>query len=193
MTNITDTILSLIFRTTEPIRPWHRLPFIPAIAAVIGHRVNLRKNNLIDTEREPPKINPPEDFDIIGARTYDGTFNDLAHPWMGMAGARFGRNVPLEESFAETDSLFEPNPREISNKLLKRTEFVPVPHLNVIAAAWIQFMLHDWVNHGAPSTKKHHIIPAINDDDWQLKDMKVGHTKADDNICLLYTSPSPRD
>lgn len=185
MTNITDTILSFIFRITEPVRPWHRLPFIPAIAAVIGHRVNLRKNNLVDTEREPPKINPPEDFDIFGARTYDGTFNDLAHPWMGMAGARFGRNVPLEESFAETDSLFEPNPREISNKLLKRTEFVPVPHLNVIAAAWIQFMLHDWVNHGAPSTKKHHIIPAINDDDWQLKDMKVGHTKADDNISPL--------
>jgi len=185
VTNITDSILSLIFRVTEPFKPWHRLPFIPAIAAVIGNRVNLRKNNLIDTEREPAQISPPEGFDIMGARTYDGTFNDLAHPWMGMTGARFGRNVPLEESFGETDSLFEPNPRVISNKLLKRTEFVPVPHLNVIAAAWIQFMLHDWVNHGTPSTKKHFIIPAVDDDDWKLKEMKVGHTKPDDKTSDL--------
>ena len=138
--SILDWFLGFLARSTEPSRPWHRLPFIPAIATVIGHRVNLRRNNLIDTEREPPQIPRPNDVDVIGARTYDGTFNDLAKPWMGMAGARFGRNVPLEETYAETHSLFEPNPREISNVLLKRNKFVPVPHLNVIAAAWIQFL-----------------------------------------------------
>lgn len=179
MISILDWFLGFFARSTEPLRPWHRLPFIPAIATVIGHRVNLRRNNLIDTEREPPQIPRPNDVDVIGSRTYDGTFNDLAKPWMGMAGARFGRNIPLEDTYAETHSLFEPNPREVSNALLKRDEFIPVPHLNVIAAAWIQFMLHDWVNHGLPSTKKHHTIPPVDNDNWPQKDMKIGHTKPD--------------
>ena len=55
-----------------------------------------------------------------------------------MAGARFGRNVPIAATFGETEpELYEPNPRLISNKLLARREFIPVPYLNVLVAAWI--------------------------------------------------------
>ena len=35
----------------------------------------------------------------------------------------------------------------VSNVLLKRERFLPAPSLNVIAAAWIQFQVHDWVKH----------------------------------------------
>ena len=35
------------------------------------------------------------------ARTLDGSYNDLGTPAMGMIGARFGRNVPLDRTFPE--------------------------------------------------------------------------------------------
>ena len=36
-------------------------------------------------------------------RTVDGSWNDLANPTMGMAGTRFGRNVPIEHTWPDTD------------------------------------------------------------------------------------------
>jgi len=50
----------------------------------------MREENLYDTERNPLQLNPrqtvPRD-----QREPDGSFNALGCPWMGMAGARFGR------------------------------------------------------------------------------------------------------
>jgi hypothetical protein len=43
-------------------------------------------------------------------RSSDGSFNDLNHPSMGMVGARFGRNIPLDRTFPEPEpSLLSPN------------------------------------------------------------------------------------
>ena len=41
----------------------------------------------------------------------------------------------------------KPSPRRVSLELLTRTTFQPATILNVIAAAWIQFMVHDWFVH----------------------------------------------
>lgn len=83
------------------------------------------------------------------ARSADGACNNLDNPAMGMAGVRFGRNVPLNETFKETpESLLSPNPREISRRLLTRSHFKPANIVNFAAAAWLQFMTHDWFNHG---------------------------------------------
>src|SRR5690606_16717602 len=82
------------------------------------------------------------------ARTEDGTCNILPNPAEGSVYMRLGRNVKPEHQWAETDTLLSPNPREVSNTLLARGEFKPAPSLNFIAAAWIQFMTHDWFNHG---------------------------------------------
>jgi hypothetical protein len=82
-------------------------------------------------------------------RTIDGTCNDLREPFMGAAGVRFGRNMNPQHPAARTDyaNLMEPNPREVSRLLFTRDELQPVPFLNMLAAAWIQFQVHDWFAH----------------------------------------------
>ena len=123
---------------------------------------------------------PPPGDDPRAARTADGSFNDLEKPWMGMAGARFGRNMPLGETFGEKPpALFDPSPRLVSAKLLARREFVPVPHLNLLAAAWIQFMVHDWLGHGPNEKTDPHDVPLPPGDDWPTGRMTVLRTRTD--------------
>lgn len=161
---------------------WHRWPFPIAMAMLAGHRITMRRRNLYDTETAPVPVVPVTDGDIRGQRTADGTCNDLARPWMGMAGARFGRNMPINETFGEVfPGLYDPNPRVISEKLLARREFIPVPHLNVLVPAWLQFMVHDWLSHGAnhPEEGKHKVKVA-DGDPWPY-----------DHISILRTAPDP--
>ena len=41
----------------------------------------------------------------------------------------------------------EPSPILVSQQLLHRDTFLPARSLNLLAAAWIQFQVHDWVDH----------------------------------------------
>jgi hypothetical protein len=174
-----ERALGMVARQAERIRVWHRWPFLIAVAILLGHRVNMRRHNLSDTETAPPAVAPP-DFDFRAQRTADGSFNDLAKPWMGKAGTRFGRNMPIAATFGEVaPGLYDPNPRVISNELLARRHFVPVPHLNLLAAAWIQFMVHDWLSHGPGDKASKHEIPIPPGDDWQPSPMVVLRTKPD--------------
>jgi Animal haem peroxidase len=99
-----------------------------------------------------------------------------------MAGARFGRNVPIADTFGEQPpDLYEPNPRRVSRDLLARRTFVPVPHLNVFVPAWLQFMVHDWLSHGGGDTAQPpHRLPLPPGDDWPPPDMTILHTLPDD-------------
>jgi hypothetical protein len=45
------------------------------------------------------------------------------------------------------DLLGTPAPIVVSNELLRRRTFLPARSLDVLAAAWIQFPVHDWVDH----------------------------------------------
>lgn len=176
-----DRILGALARRASGLRVWYRWPFFIALAMILGHRVNLRRWNLTDTQTVPPPVPPADQDDVRGARTVDGSYNDLSKPWMGMAGARFGRNMPIEDCFGEQEPrLYEPSPRLISNKLLARREFVPVPHLNLLAAAWIQFMVHDWLSHGTNDKSiAPHEIPLPEGDDWPDERMTVLRAKPD--------------
>jgi hypothetical protein len=89
---------------------------------------------------------------------------------MGMAGTRFARNVPLAEGVPETsEALLEPSPRVISRELLARHEFIPATKLNLLAAAWIQFEIHNWFSHGAPEKGNEFKVPLPPGDDWPEK------------------------
>lgn len=178
---VLDFLLGRFARLSQRLKVWHRWSFLPAVAIILGHRVNLRRNNLIDTESEPMDDSPPDGFDIQGWRTADGRFNDLAQPKMGSAGMRFGRNVAMQQTYSPpADELMNPSPRLVSEKLLKRHEFVPVPHLNVLAAAWIQFMVHDWLSHGANDAEAEpYDIPLPEGDDWPGGRMTVRRTMPD--------------
>lgn len=86
----------------------------------------------------------------LTTRSSDGRWNSLEMPKMGCAGVRFGRNVPRKSGKMPTeDELMTPNPRLVSETFMKRTEdgFKPATTLNLLAAAWIQFQVHDWFFH----------------------------------------------
>jgi len=99
---------------------------------------------MLDLDQALPRTIDPK---VTTCRTPDVTYNDLSDPHMGSVGARFGRNVPLERAVPQKHLLLEPNPRVISEVLLARDTFKPASTLNILAAAWIQFMIHGWFDH----------------------------------------------
>jgi Animal haem peroxidase/Catalase len=137
------------FRAINRRRPWHRLPLMMSLLNLDALRHDLRTENLIDTERReaPPRARPvpPEvNAEHRVRRTYDGRFNDLSDPEMGAVGASFGRNMPVVTDSSQLD---DPNPVLVCDQLMRRKHFIPATTLNVLAAAWIQFQVHDWVAH----------------------------------------------
>ncbi len=142
--------LVALFKGVNRLWPWHTLPLTLSLLNLSLLRHELREKNLIDTEtREaPPTAEPmptliPEDVRRFG--TSKGDRNDLSAPEMGAKGATFGRN--LKPRYLP-DLIDEPNPVTVSQRLLRREHFIPAATLNVLAASWIQFQVHDWVAHG---------------------------------------------
>ncbi len=162
---------------------WSKLPTPLALPVLIGLRSRLRERNLYDTGRgalDKPPFTDPDQADYRGARTLDGTYNDLSDPLMGAIGSRFGRNVPLEYTRPdEPPELFEPNPRLISRDLLTRESFQPATTLNLLAGAWIQFEVHDWFSHGDNDPEHPWEIPLADDDPWPQHPMRIDRTLPD--------------
>lgn len=163
-------------------RPWYRLPTLLGLPALIDIRNRMRKENLHDTEEPPLPVNPGAQ-NVAGrlreARTIDGTYNDLSHPTMGAVGARFGRNFPLPFTFPDRENLLHPNPRVVSRELMTRREFQPATIINLLAAAWIQFMVHDWFAHRRSRLADGLDIPLPEADDWPGRQLRVPRTVAE--------------
>ena len=139
-----------MFRAVNRYLPWYRLPVRLGLLNLEALRHVLRSRNLFDSEvREaPPQARPvppvPPGEDVRVRRTFDGTSNDLSAPEMGSVGSAFGRNLRPDLR----PHLFDvPSPIAVSQQLLYRDTFRPARSLNLLAAAWIQFQVHDWVNH----------------------------------------------
>ena len=173
---------NLLERLTNLIRrPWHELPRLLAIAQLIEIRNDLREQNLHDTEEPPlPRHEVPPNLDaaVRDGRTIDGTFNDLHFPTMGATGRRFGRNFPLKHVVPDTANLLVPNPRTVSLELMTRDQFRPATTLNLLAAAWIQFMVHDWFVHKRSKTEMIR-IPIQPGDVWGSPEMPIPRTEPD--------------
>lgn len=143
----------------------------------------MRAKNLTDTypsseHQGDQKTCPFHDTRFYAVRNSDGKFNDIEQPLMGCTGMRLGRNVPREFTAAPSqEDLLTPNPRLISEKLMQRTEFKPATIVNLLAAAWIQFMVHDWFGHY--DSEEHIEVPLLPDDSWSEDKMKVHRTLAD--------------
>jgi hypothetical protein len=162
---------------------WPRLPKWLGILVVIGIRNILRQQNLQDTSSLPAEnpVQPgPKTTATLSGRTPDGSYNDLQQPSMGMAGTRFGRNIPLSEAYQESPaSLMSPNPRTVSRELLTRTAFQPATSLNMLAATWIQFMVKDWFSHGEGDPDHTYELPLARDDQWPQPPLTVMKTLQD--------------
>jgi hypothetical protein len=143
---------------------------------------------------------PPANFTpaFLETRNIDGYFDDLHDIEMGAGsenapppalggtivrshpGARFGRNVPLKDGHPEKEpALLQPNPREISQRLLARTTFTPARILNYLAAAWIQFETHDWFFHGNPLPGNEIRVDIPPGDPWGPGPMLIRRTPPD--------------
>jgi hypothetical protein len=162
---------------------WHKLPPPLGLLNLVAFRKVLREENLYDTsaksQASAAAATPPDPHSLYW-RSVDGTYNDLDDPQMGRAGVRFGRNVPIESTFPEPEpALLSPSPRLVSRKLMTRDTFKPASTLNLLAAAWIQFMTHDWFNHGDNQPDNHLLIPVEDDDPWFEKPMRIRRTLSD--------------
>lgn len=189
---------SLALETFNRLVPWHRLPTWLGLANLVELREQLRAENLYDTQyidrshghsHHEPALEPATS-DVLRARTADGSYNDLESPRMGMAHTRFGRNVPLSAvRHPSPRTLTAPSPRTISQALLARREFVPATSLNVLAAAWIQFMTRDWFSHGDNDPSEPYTVPLAPEDTWHEHPMRVQRTRRDPSRCPLSGGP----
>lgn len=159
---------------------WDKLPVPFGLAVLIGLRRVLRRQNLYDTNTpQATKIRetPPLDERYRKFRTIDGTYNDLDHPLMGAAETRFGRNVPISNTHPK--DVLSPSPRRVSRELMTRHTFQPAPTINLLTAAWIQFMVRDWLSHGKSEQTDPWQIPLDPDDDWHENPMRILRTRRD--------------
>ncbi len=160
---------------------WFRLPKPLALIVLTGIRMKLRRTNLVDPQQIPvpwgPEAAPPShESETEMARTTTGADNDVALPNMGSAGQIFGRNVAL--SAAKPQNIVDPNPRIVSERLLARRHFIPATSLNLLAAAWLQFEVHDWLSHGFNEPDDQFEIDLAPDDPWtHERPMLVERTK----------------
>ena len=181
MSNAASRVGGWFAERVDRIIGWPRLPVVFAIPVLIGLRQQLRSKNLIDTGRGALGL-PREHLTTaaeLSGRTLTGRHNNLSDPLMGSIGSRFGRNVPLTRVYGEEpDQLLEPNPRLISRQLLTRDRFQPATTLNILAAAWIQFEVHDWVSHGFADGEPW-TLPLSDDDPWPQSTMAIKRTVSD--------------
>ena len=146
---VLSAIARVFFRGVNRFVEWHKLPLRTSLLNLDVFRFVLRRDNLIDTNtpEAPPRaraVPPAPDEEGRTARSFDGRGNDMSVPNMGAVGVPFGRNMKPNYQ----PELFDtPNPITVSETLLKREAFIPARSLNILAAAWIQFQVHDWVDH----------------------------------------------
>ncbi|HEY1304571.1 MAG TPA: peroxidase family protein [Vicinamibacterales bacterium] len=161
-------------------KQWYELPRNLALARLGTIRNELRQKNLHDTEEPPLEKKDPATADatVRAGRTVDGTYDDLTYPAMGSVGRRFGRNFPLDQVKPDTANLMNPSPRVVSRTLMTREQFQPATILNLLAGAWIQFMVHDWFVHKRSATQTVD-IPLAPGDDWSDKTMTLPRTEPD--------------
>ena len=196
MANIFSNTFGRVTEFVTGAVPWYKVPVLLGLPRVFRIREKMRKDNLYDTGKvdaiEPPPMGKPGDSQRA-SRTVDGTYNDLGQPRMGCAGARFGRNMPLDRVLPDSSNLLAPSPRTVSLELMTRNEFQPATTLNLLAAAWIQFEVHDWMSHGNNDKDMPIEIPLADGDPWPdvERPMKIRRTRRDPNRKPGSTSPVP--
>ncbi|XWS44209.1 hypothetical protein CRYUN_Cryun15aG0024600 [Craigia yunnanensis] len=140
---ILDAFLFLIVHSIDKLGIWHRLPVLLGLLYLAIRRHLHQEYNLLNVGKSPSGVRfNPEDHPY---RTADGKYNDPFNEGAGSQGSFFGRNIlPV----AQKDKLMKPDPMVVATKLLSRRQYKDTDkQFNMIAASWIQFMIHDWVDH----------------------------------------------
>ncbi|KAL3629248.1 hypothetical protein CASFOL_026470 [Castilleja foliolosa] len=129
--SLVDKFIFLIVHLVDKFVTWHRLPVFLGLI-YLGLRRRLHQNyNLFTVGNKPTK-------DRFNDPTHFPGHNDEI-------GSFFGRNIiPIDQSH----KLTRPDPMLVATKLLARRDLIDTgKQFNMIAASWIQFMIHDWIDH----------------------------------------------
>ena len=132
----------------------------------------LRKENLLDTElprgaaeraARAARRARREAARLHGRPTASATTSPTRR-W-----ARWARRSAATSGRGYRPDLFDqPNPVAVSQQLLYREQFIPARSLNLLAAAWIQFQVHDWVAHPRhPLGEDDVVVPLPGDMTWK--------------------------
>ncbi|CAI8594447.1 unnamed protein product [Vicia faba] len=115
--SIIHAFLFLLIHSIDKLGMWHRLPVFMGLFYLPSRRHLHQHYNLFNVGQTPVGIS-------------EGSF--------------FGRNIlPVDQK----DKLLKPDPMVVATKLLARKTFKDTgKQFNVLAAAWIQFMIHDWID-----------------------------------------------
>nr|XP_043631921.1 alpha-dioxygenase 1 [Erigeron canadensis] len=169
-----DRLLFLIIHGVDKIGiQWHRLPVFLGLIYLAIRRYLHDEYNLFNVGKTPVGVRfNPVDFPY---RTADGKFNDPFNEGAGSEGTFFGRNMqPVDQK----DKLLKPDPMVVATKLLTRRQLIDTgKQFNMIAASWIQFMIHDWIDHLEETQQIELKAPREVADQCPLKSFKFYKTK----------------
>ncbi|XP_027358520.1 alpha-dioxygenase 1 isoform X2 [Abrus precatorius] len=170
---IIDAFLFIIIHSIDKMGIWPRLPVFLGLLYLAIRRHLHQEYNLFNVGRQPVGIRfNASDFPY---RTDDGKYNDPFNEVAGSQGSFFGRNVlPVDQK----SKLLKPDPMVVAAKLLARRTYKDTgKQFNVIAASWIQFMIHDWVDHLEDTNQIELIAPREVASQCPLKSFKFYKTK----------------
>ncbi|XP_071735035.1 alpha-dioxygenase PIOX-like [Rutidosis leptorrhynchoides] len=139
-----DRLLFMIVHGIDKIGiQWHRLPVFLGLIYLAIRRHLHDEYNLLNVGKTPVGVRfDPAEFRY---RTADEEFNDSFNEGAGSEGTFFGRNMPPVD---QKDKILIPDPMVVATKLLTRRKLIDTgKQFNMIAASWIQFMIHDWIDH----------------------------------------------
>lgn len=128
-------------------RYWTYKNVITGLIKLIVHRTVLEKNNLYRAPVKPVPCGKKAPIRPPTARPDDGFGTDWKNPTTAMEGAPIGRNMPALPRHLR-DPHGKPDVQMVAQRLLAREQFTPAgDQLNILAASWIQAMVHDWIGH----------------------------------------------
>ncbi|KAK4774469.1 hypothetical protein SAY86_009404 [Trapa natans] len=167
-----DAFLFYIIHLVDKQGIWHRLPVFLGLA-YLGIRRHLHQRyNLLHVGEVAGKDYDNKEFPY---RTPDGTCNHPNDHLVGSYGTFFGRSMPPSTS---PYGLMDPNPFLVASKLLARKQFIDNgKQFNMIACSWIQFMVHDWVDHMEDTQQVEIKAPKEIGDGCPLKSFRFFQTK----------------
>jgi hypothetical protein len=200
LTKVMDLIIELVGRVfgyrAKVWTDWYHHGWMLGVLILAYIRELLNAHNLKSTYPAGKLVafqeagqRPP--LGVTHFRTADGSWNNLTDPMEGAACTRFLRNVDLSVTCPESDDrLLTPDPRKISLELLARPDdengkpkVETIEFLNLLAASWIQFMNHDWTNHGDTDPKDSITVKLPSGDRarrrYQRTELVIGKTQRD--------------
>uniref|UniRef100_A0A0E0J9Z6 Alpha-dioxygenase 1 n=1 Tax=Oryza nivara TaxID=4536 RepID=A0A0E0J9Z6_ORYNI len=187
-----DKIGFLFIHAFDKRNLWHKVPVPIGLLYLNTRRTLLEKYNLLAVGRSSHgALFDPKEFLY---RTEDGKYNDPHNAEAGSQNTFFGRNM---EPVDQKDELMSPDPFVVATKLLARREYKDTgKQFNILAAAWIQFMVHDWMDHMEDTGQIEITAPKEVANECPLKSFKFHPTKElptnSDGIKIVYGNNEER-